>query len=381
MRSPRFLSEPLRALIWIEAITFVLAIAGDIVVALTVRFSLGPPLAPWLKIYLPLLGATAAAIFSIPHAPNRRFWAIGCAIAGSCAIALTPSAGITPFDLLAVLAARLTFAFGLRGAILAWGTAFATLLCNAVEELHLSPTPLTPAEAMFGIYGYSVQLALFFGVIGITWLYANRAAFAAASAERARVALDLHDSLGHALTTLIVQLQNAERLSAAEPQKSADYVRRATVTASELLGDVRETVSMLHDEPETAQAPLASMLSRLHADFSSTLAMHATWKIELAAEPSGRIALTVYRVLQEALTNIARHAKATRIQVDVQANRSNVELYVQDDGCGFSREHIDGHGLLSMQTRIEAIGGTFEVASALGTGTRLHARIPLEAAG
>lgn len=209
MLTTRLTANPLRALVWIEAVCFALAFGGDIWFSLTVHFGTGGSLAGWLNPYISLVALEAVLVFSIPHAPNRRHLVIAGAVATSCAAALVPSTGISSVVLLAILAARLTFGFGFRGAALTWGAAVAALACDAIAE-RWGPAHLSVAEIVFGMYGIAVQLALIFGIIGVLWLYVRAAASAAASAERARIALDLHDSLGHSLTTLTVQLQNAQ---------------------------------------------------------------------------------------------------------------------------------------------------------------------------
>ena len=377
MLPTRFGTNPLRPLLWIEAVCFALAFVGDIYFSLTMHFDLNGGMAAWLKAYIPLVALTAVFVFLVPHAPNRRRLLIAGAIVASCATALIPSPGVSSLVLLAIFAARLTFGFGFRGAALAWGAAIAALACDAISE-HLGPAHLSVAEVLFGMYGISVQLALIFGIIGVMWLYAQRSASAAASAERVRIALDLHDSLGHTLTTLLVQLQNAESLGDEDPRMSLRYIKQATSTATELLGDVRETVAILHQEEPKPSAPLTSMLTRLHKDFAAAHPVEITWNVQLGNEPSGRIAMAIYRVLQEALTNVARHAHAKRIEVSVLEGNGAIELLVRDDGTGFSGTGAQGHGLQSMHARIESIGGTLRIASRVGDGTQLQARVPIE---
>jgi signal transduction histidine kinase len=377
MSSKRLRDDPLRALLWIEAIAFALAFAGDVYAALTMRFDLTGSLAASLKAYIPLVAVTGVLVFTIPHSPNGRFPVIGGAIVGICALPLIPSPGVSSLVLLAILAARLTFAFGSRGAALALGTALAAILCDAVAS-HWGPAHLSTGETLFGIYGLSIQVTLVFGMIGVMWLYAKSSSSAAASAERARIALDLHDSLGHALTALLVQLQNAEQSSDIDPSRAAKYVKRATATATELLADVRETVAILHHEEAASTPPLASMLARLHDDFTSTHPLQTTWSVQLKDEPSGRVSMAIYRVVQEALTNVVRHAQAAHVRVFVCSSDREIDLRVEDDGRGLHGTEGTGHGLHFMRMRVENVGGIFSVSSN-GTGTQLRALIPLEA--
>jgi signal transduction histidine kinase len=378
MLSMPLAANPLRALVWIEGACFALAFGGDIWFSLTIHFDRGGSLAAWLSPYIPLVTLQAVLVFSIPHAPNRRHLVIAGAIAASCVVALVPSTGISSIVLLAILAARLTFSFGFRGAALTWGAAVAALACDAIAE-RWGPAHLSVAEILFGMYGIAVQLALIFGIIGVLWLYARAAASAAASAERARIALDLHDSLGHSLTTLTVQLQNAQRLRTSAPERADAYVDSAAAKTAEVLQDVRETVRLLHNDDAAAAPPLPTLLARLHADFVATHAIDVAWHAHLAQEPPGRVAMAVYRVLQEALTNVTRHANAKRVEVRVLGKAGGIDVTVRDDGEGFEQSATSGRGLASMQSRIESIGGTLAIASNAGRGTLVHAHVPVEA--
>jgi signal transduction histidine kinase len=89
--------------------------------------------------------------------------------------------------------------------------------------------------------------------------------------------------------------------------------------------------------------------------------------------------MAVYRVLQEALTNVTRHANAKRVEVRVLGKAGGIDVTVRDDGEGFEQSATSGRGLASMQSRIESIGGTLAIASNAGRGTLVHAHVPVEA--
>lgn len=373
----RFTDDPLRLLIWLQATIVALAFAGE---GAAQVFHLIPAfgMPAWASAaYFLIALASAGAVFAIPHAPNRRYWAIAFSIAGICATRAFPQHQVLPQTLLITLCARLVFAFGFRGFALAFATeAVSTAGLGAIamrfEHAFLSDAAI---ETSFDV----LLFVLIFGLVGMTWLYANKASVAAAAAERMRIALDLHDSLGHGLTTLSVQLQNADRLRQKDPEKAAAYVKRGIATANDLLSDVRETVAVLHDAGEATPAPLRILLARLRADFSSMNGLRASWDVDLGAEPSGRVAMALYRIVQEALTNVIRHARATRVDVRLCGDEREMDLSIEDDGCGFDAQPRSGHGLMFMRMRIESMGGRFTVSSREGSGTRLRAVVPLEA--
>lgn len=376
----RLREEPLRLLTSLEATIVGLAFIGEAAMHIAhlvppvPRFAMTTSL---VTAYFLIAGATACAVFAIPHAPNRRYWLIALSIAGLCATRAFPAHQVIPQTLVITLSARLVFAFGFRGLALACAAELLSAASFATIA-HLLQH-ISYIDMFFGTYLDVLLFVLIFGVVGISWLYANKASVAAAAAERVRIALDLHDSVGHGLTTLSVQLQNAERLRHADPERANAYVHRAAATTAEILDDVRETVSILHDDVRTPALPFLLLLERLRDEYATVHDVRLTWDIRISNEPPGRTGMIFYRVLQEALTNVARHAGATQIDVRVEGNDERIELRVRDNGRGFAGEPAAGHGLFSMRKRIESIGGTFDVSSELGAGTRVRAQIPLEA--
>jgi signal transduction histidine kinase len=176
-------------------------------------------------------------------------------------------------------------------------------------------------------------------------------------------------------------LQNAERYRTSDPDKADDYVRRAVASSGELLADVRETVALLHDDVERTTLAFSILFDRLCTDFASTHATIVERHVDVATEPSGRIAVALYRTIQEALTNVARHASAEHVWVAVRGDERSVEASVEDDGCGIDGEtQRRGHGLISMRERIAGVGGEFSISARAPGGTVVRATVPVEAA-
>lgn len=377
MRLRRLLSDPLRALVALELAAVVCSYVVDVVMA-TMHINKNAGDQKSVTIYTVEYIATTIALFFIPHRPNRRYWAIGLGLCMVPVMVLSPTGALGPVVIIAVLAARLTFAFGFRGTAVAWLVTFASIMIDPVMQYAAGPTFRRGAYVVSDAIVILVFTSLLYGVIGIMWLYARNSASVAASAERTRIALDLHDSLGHALTTLGVHLENADRLAAVDAERTRAYITRAGALTSEILSDVRETVAMLHDGEETQAAPLSSLLDRLRSDFAAAYPVDVHWCVALEREPLGRSALVVYRVLQEALTNVNRHAQAHRVSVEVRGDNDRVFLCVEDDGRGFVHGESISHGLASMRNRVEAVAGTIDISSTPGAGTRVHASFPLE---
>ncbi len=375
----RLRRDPVKTLTWIEFGAVVLTSGADLfrVVVASPYGAMVDPI-PYIVAAATVV-VTAGAIFAIPHSPNRRFFAIAVAIAGIGALGWLPPHGNIVVALAAVLAARLTLAFGIRGSAIAWGAVLVAIVLDTVEQARGSAYASEFALAAYLIFSNALLFALVFGMIAMMAIYAKTTAESAASAERARIALDLHDSLGHGLTTLSVHLENADLLHTTNPQKANAYVKRAAESVAGLLADVRDTVAILHDDVKAAPAPFQTLLDRLHSEFLSTHDCDVQWSVQLAHELSGRVTIALYRVLQEALTNVARHAGATRVRVAIFDTKGAIELRVEDNGRGFSGDPLGRHGLVSMRSRIESVGGDISITSHAGVGTVVFVLVPLEA--
>ncbi len=200
-------------------------------------------------------------------------------------------------------------------------------------------------------------------------LYATRELFADATrtAERLRIARDLHDSLGHELTALRIQLEVA-RNATGEVQREA--IERSSGAAQRLLGAVRETVSAMREE---APIDLERVLGRLATAVPKPA-------ITITIDPALRdvdpaLAHAIFRFAQEAITNAARHAGADHLVLSVARDGDRVAVSARDDGRGAAPLR-EGNGLRGLRERIEALGGTFE-AGAPGRGLALTALLPL----
>jgi signal transduction histidine kinase len=377
MSSARGRRDPIPALTLIESAGVVLAAATDAYLLWLSRFAAMIDPVPDV-IFIALFACTTAAVFCVPHERNRRFAAIAAAVALLAALASVRPYGITPIVLAAVLAARLTFAFGVSGTVIAWLAACATIGFRMWSQSRAMQVPLSFPLLAYSLCVFAVLIGLAFGLIAVYARFAARSAAFAASEERGKIALELHDAVGHSLTTLNVQLENARRYRAIDPAKADEYLERAASSAQQLLTDVRETVGVLHDGRSGESVALGAMVERLLSDFAATHQVRIDSQIDLPSDPPGRIGIAVYRVLQEALTNVARHAGATALCVRLACGPRELVFSVEDDGAGMRDAGGNGHGLTSMRRRIEELGGAFAVRSSAGKGTAIEGRVPLE---
>jgi signal transduction histidine kinase len=199
----------------------------------------------------------------------------------------------------------------------------------------------------------------------------------AALQERNRIAREIHDSVGHYLTAQSIQLENATVFLAQDPPKAQGYVQEAQRLGKEALKDVRHSVSALRADPLKGKT-LEAALQELLQEVKQSTGIRIESKIKLKSALSKKCSTALYRVVQEALTNVARHSQATRVQVYVMEMSGMVCLRLQDNGRGFERDlNSTGFGLRGMQDRIQAIAGRFEIKSQSGKGCQVEADIPI----
>jgi signal transduction histidine kinase len=197
--------------------------------------------------------------------------------------------------------------------------------------------------------------------------------------ERGRIARELHDETGQSLTALLVGLRTIEQCpTKAEAVELAQRLREIVAQTLDEVGRLSRGLrpSILDDEG------LAAAVTRQVQELAQLHEVAVDVRIDgLDAEPlSPLLQTTVYRILQEALTNVARHAAARRVIVRLVRDEATVELRVQDDGTGFELEDGRRLGLRGMRERATLLGGSVRVESQPGAGTTISAHFPLHGA-
>lgn len=215
--------------------------------------------------------------------------------------------------------------------------------------------------------------------------YSEQVAELATTKERNRLARDIHDTLGHYLTVINVQLEKALAFRDKNPREAELAVSDAKRFASEALRDVRRSVAALRNTGEDTHIhallpSMADLVERMQSEQR---------QIELTIEGSEagfsqQAQLALYRAVQEGLTNVQKHASATRVTVDLRYNKDEATLALSDNGRGFDPailRHLrqgreGGYGLQGLQERLQLVGGSLEIESNPGRGTLLHVRVP-----
>ena len=198
--------------------------------------------------------------------------------------------------------------------------------------------------------------------------------------ERNRLAREIHDTLAQGLTATALQLESADALLDAGPEEAHEPLRRALSLTRSNLEEARRSVLDLRAAPLEGR-PLSEALKALVERWEAETGIGARYRAVNGSRPlPPRVEAALYRICQEALTNVARHAGAERATVRLVATPERVRLVVEDDGRGFDASDVpEGrHGLVGMRERAEMLGGTLEVRSDPGAGTRIEAAVPLE---
>ncbi len=193
--------------------------------------------------------------------------------------------------------------------------------------------------------------------------------------ERRRLRRDLHDGLGPALAALMLQVDTL-RNTTSEPSTGAALL--------ELRGRIQDTVLDVREIVEGLQpAALADLgldesLRQLSARFSQADGLEVVVDADVPADLPAAVEVGAYRIVQESLSNAARHSGASRVCVGVHLRNGCLEVSVSDDGCGELRPRPGGVGLGSMRGRAEEIGGRFELVAQSGRGTTVIAQLPVD---
>jgi len=197
--------------------------------------------------------------------------------------------------------------------------------------------------------------------------------------ERRRIARELHDETGQSLTVLLVGLRAIEQQAVTIDVQSA--AQRLRSVAAQTVDNVGRLARGLH--PSVLDDLGLAAAVRCHvADWTRSFGVAVDLQLEsMVSDPLPRLVqTTLYRILQEALTNVARHARAQRVGVALKHEETMLEIVVRDDGVGFAPgtalHEASGLGLHGMQERVALLGGSVEIESRPGHGTMVRARLP-----
>lgn len=197
--------------------------------------------------------------------------------------------------------------------------------------------------------------------------------------ERARIAREMHDIVAHAMSVIVLQARGARRMIAGDPDAARDALDAIESTSSQALAEMRQMLGLLRDDDDAPRAPDPGL-----AELDGLVAQlrEAGLQVDVDVEgaptdlPAG-LDRAAYRILQEALTNVLRHADAANASVTIAYRPDGLELTVHDPGAPAVEGSSDGRGILGMRERAATFGGTLDAGPDAAGGFSVRASLPL----
>jgi signal transduction histidine kinase len=342
------------------------------------------------------LGYGLVVLHTLPLVARRRFPGAVLAVCVASGLAFAalfmPPVFLGPAVLVAVYS------------VAAYGRRWVSLAGLVVAELGLAAVQLTPVR-----FERSTFL-LFMGFLAVAWvlgrfvgdrqLYAARLEERTAELERARqelarravveerlrLARELHDVVAHAMSVIAVQSGVGAHVANTQPEEVGKALAAIEATSRTALDELRRLLGVLRQdsEPQASLTPVPGLadLDRLLAEVGKAgLAVRLRVEGSPLQLPAG-VELSAYRIVQEALTNVVKHAGSAHAQVTIGYRDQEVTVEILDGGRGAATPATDGrvgtgHGLIGMRERVAAFGGDLQVGPRPGGGFRVAARLPL----
>jgi len=199
--------------------------------------------------------------------------------------------------------------------------------------------------------------------------------------ERERIGMDLHDGIIQSIYGVGLSLENARLLLRENPRGTEERLGKAIEDLNHTIRDIRNYILDLRPRQLHGESLLEG-LERLVAEFRQNTKLEISLagpKSEFLDELPQANAKALFHICQEALANVAKHAGASKVAIDLWATPDRVLLEVNDNGRGFERDTVNktvGHGLANMQTRVASVSGDLEITSVPGEGTTILAWVP-----
>jgi signal transduction histidine kinase len=254
---------------------------------------------------------------------------------------------------------RVMFGLVFNSALLfAFVLAFVLLLVGAVLAEYESRAKLVRANRRLKEYALQIE---------------NQATLQ----ERNRIAREIHDSVGHYLTAQSIQLENTAMFLAQDQIKAASHLAKARQLGKDALANIRALIATLRTNP-LQERSLFTTIEELILDFESNTNIAIASEIDLISKLPTEVNTALYRIAQEALTNISKHSQATKVNLSLKETGSKILLSIQDNGCGFNQsDNTTGFGLQGMKERTAGLQGKIAIISKYGQGCRINVEIPV----
>jgi signal transduction histidine kinase len=305
--------------------------------------------------------------------------------------------GVLAVELVVLIAAELNPpvgfpAFGLLAAVYTVASLRPRRVSLAAAAFTLTAIP---PVADLSSWGNGTRGAFQVSLLAVAWaagevVRLRRAELAAIEAraeravaeEQARIARELHDVIAHNVSVMVVQASAARDVFDDRPDRAREALGSIESTGRAAMAELRRLIGGVRSSGDDEVAPQPG-LDRIHAlvDQVQAAGLHVALTIEGTPRPlPAGVDLSAYRIVQEALTNVLRHARATRADVRLRYGDGAITVEVRDDGVGPPAAlNGHGHGLVGMRERVALLRGEIELGAAPDGGFRVHAQLPLEA--
>lgn len=195
--------------------------------------------------------------------------------------------------------------------------------------------------------------------------------------ERNQIAREIHDTVGHKMTAMIVQLQLARELMALDLDKSKETIQKCEELTRQALGEIRTSVRTLRED-EGIHTTLLASIQNILKEFSQSTKIQVS--LDITGDPTKTptsLQPTINRIIQESLTNSKRHGDATRCHVHVDCRPETIEITINDNGAGVKKVQ-PSFGLTNMRERVLEHGGSIQFESKEGKGFKVKVELPLK---
>ena len=342
----------------------------------------------------PVVHATLAAVVTLPLLVRRRYPLLvlcAVAVAGWLQYELGGGLGQMWFALGLALYAVAAHA-GRRDALVGAAVVAVVMLADGVPKLRQGDPWDEVVPSWFvlaGVWGFGRwmrrrrrEMSRLHEHTAVLEQYREERAREAVTAERARIARELHDLVAHSMGVIVIQAQAAQRVLRADPAKAEQALTSIEVTGRQGLAEMRRLLDVLIGSDDTA--PLTPQPALRHLDTLLEQVRAAGLPVDMSVEGSERplppgLDLSAYRIVQEALTNTLRHAGAARARVRVRYRPAGVDVEVADDGTASpAGEGTGGRGLVGMRERVALYGGTLHAGPRAEGGYLVRAHLPFQ---
>jgi two-component system, NarL family, sensor kinase len=295
---------------------------------------------------------------------------------------------LTPTNIDVIECSRLEPAFRGKSAALAAGLRYHASIPLYFQDKPLGIMNLTGPEWR-KLTGDELQLlstiAYQVGIAIERARLAEDATRLARAEERTRLAREIHDTLAQGLTAIALNIEGAMHRLDKHPDQARERLERALAMARENLEDARRSVLDLRGAADLKGKPLAEALQGLARAFTYDTGVAASVRVTNVESLPLHTELELYRIAQEALTNVRKHARARSVVIALRRRGEVLSLSIKDDGHGFVRGvqsaaakgDGSGQGIVGMRERARLLGGRLEISSAPDKGTSVLARVPL----